>query len=144
MATANIDINIDKERVHISSAALGRLSKLQEIELVKGLALHLPDSYLRDTLKHIQIQFEHHTMSDFPCIPNLHLIEMEIREQEEVRSKLVAEINRMKNFKDELRTELRKLRAVANVTADGILKDAERLEHCAKSLRKSLADAPQS
>ena len=144
MAKANIDINITEERVQISSGCVGRLSKLQEIDLVKGLVRHLPDSYLRDTLKHIEIQFENHTMSDFPCIPNLQLIEMEIREQEEARSKLVAEINRMKNFQDELRVELRKLRAMASVIADGIANDAERLDRCAKSLRKSLAEAPQS
>jgi len=55
----------------------GRLSKAEEIEVVKKLIATLPDSYLRDMLVNVEVQFASDVRSDFPTIPDMAKLEAE-------------------------------------------------------------------
>lgn len=54
------------------------MTKQNEINKLDEIIATLPDSYLRDTLRHIRIQFEQDIRSDFPTLPNLNAITSDI------------------------------------------------------------------
>lgn len=55
------------------------MTKAQEFELLhKWIAESPADSYMVGTLRHIAIQFENDTRSDFACLPDLPAIERQI------------------------------------------------------------------
>lgn len=138
MAKASINIDITDQRVQTSAASIGRLSKEQEIELVKALARQLPDSYFKDTLRHIEIQFENDTRSDFPCIPNLALIEQQLIERDKERSALIVQIEQLQEDKKNIRQELRRLRHIASETSKLVNNEAQTLMNWARSLNRAI------
>lgn len=134
MARASINIDINDSRVQTSAASIGRLSKQQEIDLVKALARQLPDSYLKDMLSHIQIQFESDVRSDFPCIPNLRQIEIRCNELGKQESELKGTVDQLQQDLMEIKRTNCNLVSSIRATAMTLRDDAQRATNVAQLL----------
>mgnify|MGYP001565600133 CR=1 FL=1 len=52
------------------------MTKAEEITQLNGIIKSLPDSYLRDLLNHLQMQFESDVRADIPTLPDIRKLEL--------------------------------------------------------------------
>lgn len=105
-----IDIKVSNEiPAEVYRRNGGRLSKQDDIDICKGLVEALPDGYLRDTLRHICLQFEQDVRSDFPTIPDLRAIQLDVLTRQQELADVRCEVHELKKERDAVRSELETL-----------------------------------
>lgn len=113
----------------ICKKSRARVSKKVDIAMAKALASELPDSYLRDTLRHVAIQFENDVRSDFPTIPIL--LDIEKQQSEAIETlKLLRERKReLTEGNRQLEEKRSRLRAEISNTEGYVENCISRLQH---------------